>query len=358
MADGADAIYGTMETRYFKGQEFVGQRTAHAAPTPISSPPTCNSNLPNSTSMLFRRAASRESAGWDEGIHHCSDHDLYLRLLTGRPPVCRRAGLGHLLPNLEPVAVGSYRPSPAHHYATFRHVADGPRSRSPRAPDTGIRDAFFNAALGACGRCIRSTRRERPPSTTGCAWAPQLGRLLTEFPKGFRISLSFAGIAWGRISREDDPLAPAETGHRFHHTDKSGPLNRLSPRPRRSLREVCAIEPHALHGNRKLDYVGSSVESGPRCAHQLHGARAAPRQCPSDQGRPFPAQRGIPGRAAVRILSRLAASRWYTLTSLAAEWRTWRAWRSGRWRLIHFMWGERDLGFLDLVARRTGIPLA
>jgi len=63
------------------------------------------------------------------------------------------------------------------------------------------------------------------------------------------------------------------------------------------------------------------------------------------------APRGILQRATVSVLSRLAVTNWYQLSSAALEWR---AWQRGRRfdGIFHMMWADRDWGFLDLVLNR------
>lgn len=62
-------------------------------------------------------------------------------------------------------------------------------------------------------------------------------------------------------------------------------------------------------------------------------------------------------RLAVGALRRAALSRWYRLPSLSVEWLAWRAVRSGFRGLVHFMWAERDWGFLDLLLSNRKMPL-
>lgn len=54
-------------------------------------------------------------------------------------------------------------------------------------------------------------------------------------------------------------------------------------------------------------------------------------------------------RILTSVLSRSALSRWYRLSSLNVERHAWRAIRGSFSGLVHFMWAERDWGFLDLL---------
>ncbi len=56
---------------------------------------------------------------------------------------------------------------------------------------------------------------------------------------------------------------------------------------------------------------------------------------------------GISERAIAKLLDAFSGSSWYRLASLKLEYRALRAMQSGFGGLVHFMWGERDWGFLD-----------
>lgn len=53
-----------------------------------------------------------------------------------------------------------------------------------------------------------------------------------------------------------------------------------------------------------------------------------------------------------RVARRLAFTRWYLGGSADVEWQAWRRFRAGFRGTVHFLWGDQDLGFLDLVASR------
>jgi glycosyltransferase involved in cell wall biosynthesis len=58
-----------------------------------------------------------------------------------------------------------------------------------------------------------------------------------------------------------------------------------------------------------------------------------------------------------RLLRKAALSRWYQLSSMNVEWRGWRATRSGFAGIVHFLWAERDWGFLDLMPGCNKLPI-
>jgi glycosyltransferase involved in cell wall biosynthesis len=68
-----------------------------------------------------------------------------------------------------------------------------------------------------------------------------------------------------------------------------------------------------------------------------------------------------PDRFSKRVLNRIvrtfAASQWYKLTSLELEWRLVQQVYNCRPDLIHLLWAERDLGYLDLINRAAALPL-
>jgi len=55
-------------------------------------------------------------------------------------------------------------------------------------------------------------------------------------------------------------------------------------------------------------------------------------------------------RFAVRMLDSRAGARWYRMGSLKVEWRAWWLIQTGFRGLIHFMWADRDWGFLDQIS--------
>ena len=81
LADGADAIYGTIEVASFAGNEKT-RTTIYPAPEvedPIAA--AFNWSLPNTSAFLFRKMGIIEAGGWNEEIKNCTDYDMYFRLL-------------------------------------------------------------------------------------------------------------------------------------------------------------------------------------------------------------------------------------------------------------------------------------
>jgi glycosyltransferase involved in cell wall biosynthesis len=62
---------------------------------------------------------------------------------------------------------------------------------------------------------------------------------------------------------------------------------------------------------------------------------------------------GLLERLIVRGLRSFALANWYRLASANVEWQAWQIARSGFRGLVHYMWAERDLGFLDMLPERA-----
>jgi glycosyltransferase involved in cell wall biosynthesis len=62
-------------------------------------------------------------------------------------------------------------------------------------------------------------------------------------------------------------------------------------------------------------------------------------------------------RAFNRFIRTFAISQWYRLSSLELEWLVIKQLYKNRPNLVHFLWAERDLGYIDLLNRGTAFPL-
>ncbi len=62
-------------------------------------------------------------------------------------------------------------------------------------------------------------------------------------------------------------------------------------------------------------------------------------------------------RAVNRLVRAFATSQWYKLTSLELEWQLVQSIDKLRPNLIHLLWAERDLGYINLINRFSAIPL-
>jgi glycosyltransferase involved in cell wall biosynthesis len=58
-----------------------------------------------------------------------------------------------------------------------------------------------------------------------------------------------------------------------------------------------------------------------------------------------------------RSISRLSLTRYYLGGSASLEWKAWRRIRQGFKGVVHMMWADHDLGFLDLVPLGAAVPL-
>jgi glycosyltransferase involved in cell wall biosynthesis len=60
----------------------------------------------------------------------------------------------------------------------------------------------------------------------------------------------------------------------------------------------------------------------------------------------------------VRVLAnRLSVTSWYQFSSARLELRAWKRLRSGFRGLVHVLWADSDLGYMDLICRRRGVPI-
>ncbi len=63
-----------------------------------------------------------------------------------------------------------------------------------------------------------------------------------------------------------------------------------------------------------------------------------------------------PRLLAARVARRFAFTRWYLGGSASVEWQALRRLRRGFEGVVHCLWADHDLGFLDLFLRRSGVP--
>lgn len=84
-------------------------------------------------------------------------------------------------------------------------------------------------------------------------------------------------------------------------------------------------------------------------AEYVSGAKfiTAPRSDPKGGARLFLA----------RVARKFAFSRWYLGGSASLEWQAWRELRAGFRGVVHSMWADHDLGYLDLLLNRGRNPL-
>ena len=80
-ADGAAAVYGTMELRRYRGGAVVESQSFPARDYPDPFAAAFQWKYPNTSSFMIGRAALIEAGGWNESIRSCTDYDLYFRIL-------------------------------------------------------------------------------------------------------------------------------------------------------------------------------------------------------------------------------------------------------------------------------------
>ncbi|MCU1260517.1 MAG: glycosyl transferase group 1, partial [Bryobacterales bacterium] len=65
----------------------------------------------------------------------------------------------------------------------------------------------------------------------------------------------------------------------------------------------------------------------------------------------------LPDRAARLALSQLSITSWYQLSSARLEFLAWKRMREGFAGVLHVLWADSDLGYLDLISTRRGVAL-
>jgi glycosyltransferase involved in cell wall biosynthesis len=58
-----------------------------------------------------------------------------------------------------------------------------------------------------------------------------------------------------------------------------------------------------------------------------------------------------------KLLRNFSISNWYQVSSAKLEWLIWKKIQKGNYKPIHFLWGERDLGYTDLFSDKNLQPL-
>jgi glycosyltransferase involved in cell wall biosynthesis len=88
VAANADAVYGSMNLRWYRDQDVVSSRVVAAAA--YDDDPLAAAFLwkyPNTSAFMFRRQAVLDAGGWNEAIHNCTDYDMYFKLLLAEKRV-------------------------------------------------------------------------------------------------------------------------------------------------------------------------------------------------------------------------------------------------------------------------------
>lgn len=194
-ADGADAVYGSMEVAHYRGEVCLRSEAFLAADYPDPFAAAFFWRYPNTSSFMFRRTAVTSVGGWNEGIRSCTDYDLYFRLL---------------------LADRVLRPAPRS-LSVYRHWSDGQASiqdafrqtttrldlmwRAALALDragrwTGAaRVAFGNAALGVI-RILHVIDADRAAAEFSRlrSWHPALQPAPPNFSAGYRAAFRLLGF--------------------------------------------------------------------------------------------------------------------------------------------------------------------
>lgn len=82
VADGSDAIYGTIEVACYVGSQKTRSflLPAYGFSDPVIA--AFNWQFPNTSGFMFRKSSLVSVGGWNESIKNCTDYDLYFRFLV------------------------------------------------------------------------------------------------------------------------------------------------------------------------------------------------------------------------------------------------------------------------------------
>ena len=194
-ADRADAVYGSMELRQYRGDDVASTQLFRAVEYDDQLAAAFLWKYPNTSSFLFRRSVVTAAGGWNENIRSCTDYDLYFRLLLSGARMCAAAD-----------SLSVYR----HWHAGQASLEDVFRQTTTRlqvmwqAADVidragrwtaSAREAFTNAALGVI-RILYGTDPQRAASEHARlrAWNPSLHPQTPFFSRGYRVAYRWFGF--------------------------------------------------------------------------------------------------------------------------------------------------------------------
>ena len=196
ISDQADAVYGSMELRRYRGDAVVSAQRFGAVEYDDQLAAAFLWRYPNTSSFMFRKSAVMSAGGWNESIRSCTDYDLYFRLLLNGARVRAAAD-----------SVSVYR----HWNAGQASLEDVFRQTTTRlqvmwqAADAldranrwtaESRAAFTNAALGVI-RILYGTdpRRAAGEHARLRSWNPSLDPEPPLFSRGYRFAYRLLGFA-------------------------------------------------------------------------------------------------------------------------------------------------------------------
>jgi GT2 family glycosyltransferase len=146
-AGGADGVYGSMEVRFQDGARLRRSTRIEATDFPDPLAAAFLWKYPNTSALLFRRAALLEVGGWNEDIRNCTDYDLYFRLLLARKRLVAAARSTTVYRQWSETQ--AVHENPARRMATRLGVMwrAALALESERRMEREAREAFVNAAL-------------------------------------------------------------------------------------------------------------------------------------------------------------------------------------------------------------------
>lgn len=199
-AAGADAIYGTMEMRYFTDDQITRSElfSAESYDDPLEA--AFLWKYPNTSSFMFRKSVILEVGGWNNAIKNCTDYDLYFRLLLNGKKLCP-----------SPQSLSTYR-----HWSETQAVNENSERiiltrlevmwNAMRVLEkegrltTSRRDAFAAATLGLLRILYHvNTAKAYDEHRRLISWSPGYQPLSGTFPLGYRFTYRMLGFRFAEL---------------------------------------------------------------------------------------------------------------------------------------------------------------
>jgi GT2 family glycosyltransferase len=194
-ADAADAVYGSMELRRYRGDAVASSQVFRAVDYDDQLAAAFLWKYPNTSAFMFRKSAVIAAGGWNESIRSCTDYDLYFRLLLNgarvRPAADSLSVYRHW--HAGQASVEDVFRQTTTRLQVMWHAADV-LDRSQRWT-AAARAAFTNAALGVI-RILYGTDPQRAASEHDRlrAWHPSLEPEPPFFSRGYRAAYRLLGF--------------------------------------------------------------------------------------------------------------------------------------------------------------------
>lgn len=214
-ADGADAIYGSMEIACFVGKQKTRFSLSEAVDCDDFFVAAFGWRFPNTSAFMFRKRALLDVGGWTPTIRNCTDYDLYFRMLLAGMRF-RRAPAAHSLYRQWSVTQAVYEDALRRSRTRLQIVWSAARTLRERGEFDGCRRAaFYQTAFADLRTIARIDLGEASALLERIArWDPAVAPVGHSL--AYRTAFRLAGFeAAERIAAAARPfrfVRPAETG--------------------------------------------------------------------------------------------------------------------------------------------------